>query len=76
MANIDMKTLTIGSDTFSFVDQTARTNASSAVTTANAAATNANRLPAVSSADNGKFLRVSGGAWTAVVVSSAEGVSF
>lgn len=33
-------------------------------------------LPAVSSSDNGKFLMVVDGAWTAVEMSSAEGVSF
>lgn len=33
-------------------------------------------LPSVSTADNGKFLRVVNGAWSAVTVDSAEGVSF
>lgn len=33
-------------------------------------------LPSVSTADNGKFLRVVDGAWAAVTVDSAEGVSF
>ena len=33
-------------------------------------------LPSVSTADNGKFLRVVDGAWSAVIVNSAEGVSF
>ena len=33
-------------------------------------------LPAVTSNDNGKFLRVVSGAWAAVEISSANGVSF
>nr|DAP59429.1 MAG TPA: hypothetical protein [Caudoviricetes sp.] len=33
-------------------------------------------LPAVTASDNGKFLRVENGAWTAETVSDAEGVSF
>lgn len=33
-------------------------------------------LPAVTASDNGKFLRVANGAWTAETVSDAEGVSF
>ena len=33
-------------------------------------------LPSVSSADNGKFLQVSNGAWAAVAVLNANGVSF
>lgn len=33
-------------------------------------------LPAVTASDNGKFLRVANGAWTAEAVSDAEGVSF
>ena len=34
------------------------------------------QIPAVSETDNGKFLRVINGAWTAVAVSDANGVSF
>ena len=34
------------------------------------------RLPAVTSVDNGKFLRVVNGSWTAVAVPSAEGSNF
>lgn len=33
-------------------------------------------LPAVTAEDNGKFLRVSAGAWAAVAMASAEGVGF
>lgn len=33
-------------------------------------------LPAVTASDNGKFLRVANGTWTAETVSDAEGVSF
>lgn len=33
-------------------------------------------LPAVTALDNGKFLRVEGGAWTAVALDDAEGVTF
>ena len=33
-------------------------------------------LPAVTATDNGKFLRVVSGAWAAVEISSANGVSF
>lgn len=33
-------------------------------------------LPTVTASDNGKFLRVVSGAWAAVAVSDAEGVSF
>ena len=33
-------------------------------------------LPIVTSLDNGKFLRVVNGSWTAVAVSSAEGSNF
>ena len=33
-------------------------------------------LPAVTASDNGKFLRVVGGAWAAVSISDANGVSF
>ena len=33
-------------------------------------------LPAVTTSDNGKFLRVVNGAWAAEAVSDAEGVSF
>lgn len=33
-------------------------------------------LPAVSAADNGKFLRVSSGGWAAVSIASANGGSF
>ena len=33
-------------------------------------------VPPVTSADNGKFMRVQDGAWTAVSVPSAEGVNF
>lgn len=33
-------------------------------------------LPSVSTADNGKFLRVVGGAWSAATVANAEGASF
>ena len=33
-------------------------------------------LPAVTSSDNGKFLRVENGAWAAVTVPDANGVSF
>lgn len=33
-------------------------------------------LPAVSAADNGKFLRVSSGVWAAVSIASANGGSF
>lgn len=33
-------------------------------------------LPAVTAADNGKFLRVVGGAWAAETINDAEGVSF
>ena len=34
------------------------------------------KLPGVTNADNGKFLRVVNGAWAAVTVGSAEGVGF
>lgn len=37
---------------------------------------NEKELPAVTTSDNGKFLRVVGGAWAAVTVDSANGVSF
>nr|DAH69699.1 MAG TPA: hypothetical protein [Caudoviricetes sp.] len=37
---------------------------------------NEKELPAVTASDNGKFLRVENGAWTAEAVSDAEGVSF
>ena len=33
-------------------------------------------LPAVTTSDNGKFLRVVSGAWAAVLISDANGVSF
>lgn len=33
-------------------------------------------VPTVTSADNGKFLRVVNGAWSAVAIDSAEGASF
>lgn len=33
-------------------------------------------VPSVSSSDNGKFMRVQDGAWSAVSVPSAEGVNF
>lgn len=33
-------------------------------------------LPAVTASDNGKFLRVVSGAWEAVSISDANGVSF
>lgn len=33
-------------------------------------------LPAVTASDNGKFLRVVNGAWAAVSISDANGVSF
>lgn len=33
-------------------------------------------LPAVTASDNGKFLRVISGAWAAVSISDANGVSF
>lgn len=33
-------------------------------------------LPSVTPSDNGKFLRVVGGAWAAVSISDANGVSF
>ena len=33
-------------------------------------------VPTVTTADNGKFLRVVNGAWTAVSISDANGVSF
>nr|DAM85941.1 MAG TPA: hypothetical protein [Caudoviricetes sp.] len=34
------------------------------------------KLPAVTASDNGKFLRVVSGAWAAVSISDANGVSF
>lgn len=37
---------------------------------------NAGVLPSVSASDNGKFLRVVNGAWAAVSISNANGVSF
>lgn len=33
-------------------------------------------LPSVTTSDNGKFLRVENGKWTAQSISSAEGVSY
>lgn len=33
-------------------------------------------IPAVTASDNGKFLRVVGGAWAAETINDAEGVSF
>lgn len=33
-------------------------------------------LPAVTASDNGKFLRVVGGAWAAATIDNANGVSF
>lgn len=36
----------------------------------------ANELPTVTSSDNGKVLRVVNGAWSAVQLPSASGVSF
>ena len=33
-------------------------------------------IPAVTASDNGKFLRVVSGAWAAVSISDANGVSF
>lgn len=33
-------------------------------------------VPAVTTADNGKFLRVVNGAWTAVAIADANGVKF
>lgn len=33
-------------------------------------------LPSVTTSDNGKFLRVVNGTWTAQSISSAEGVSY
>lgn len=33
-------------------------------------------LPDVTASDNGKFLRVVGGAWAAETINDAEGVSF
>jgi len=35
-----------------------------------------NFLPDVTASDNGKFLRVSNGAWTAVTITNANGGSF
>lgn len=46
------------------------------VTTEEKAAWNAGVLPSVSASDNGKFLRVVNGAWAAVSISNANGVSF
>lgn len=46
------------------------------VTTEEKAAWNAGVLPSVSASDNGKFLRVMNGAWAAVSISNANGVSF
>lgn len=37
---------------------------------------NEKELPAVTTSDNGKFLRVVSGAWAAVSISDANGVSF
>ena len=37
---------------------------------------NEKELPAVTASDNGKFLRVVSGAWAAVSISDANGVSF
>ena len=37
---------------------------------------NEKELPAVTTSDNGKFLRVVNGAWAAVSISDANGVSF
>lgn len=40
------------------------------------AATKSITLPAVTTSDNGKFLRVVNGAWAAVSISDANGVNF
>lgn len=37
---------------------------------------NEKELPAVTASDNGKFLRVVGGAWAAATIDNANGVSF
>ena len=42
----------------------------------NKAAWGEKELPAVTASDNGKFLRVASGAWAAVSISDANGVSF
>lgn len=42
----------------------------------NKAAWGEKELPAVTASDNGKFLRVVSGAWAAVSISDANGVSF
>ena len=42
----------------------------------NAAAENSSSLPSVSTSDNGKFLRVVNGVWTASSINNANGVSF
>ena len=83
----DMKTLTIGGVKFKVVDdesvhhtqqdlsedqQTqARQNIGAPAATAITEA-----LPAVTAEDNGKFLRVAGGAWAAVTINNAEEGSF
>ena len=46
------------------------------VTAEEKAVWNAGVLPSVSASDNGKFLRVVNGAWAAVSISNANGVSF
>lgn len=42
----------------------------------NAAAEDKKELPSVSTSDNGKFLRVINGVWTASSINNANGVSF
>lgn len=42
----------------------------------NAAAEDKKELPSVSTSDNGKFLRVINGAWTAAAIDNANGGSF
>lgn len=57
---VEMKTLTIGDETFEIVDAKARLKI----------------LPDVSADDNGKFLRVADGAWAAATINNAEEGSF
>ena len=54
----------------------AGTGLSSSYSSGTLTITNANGLPAVTSSDNGKVLRVSNGAWAAESLPSASGVSF
>lgn len=75
----DMKTLTIGGITFKVVDDEAVRHTPQELSEEQQAQARENigtGLPTVTSDDNGKFLRVSDGAWAAVAINNAEEESF